>query len=781
MHFIVCNFLILLLLLSVGQSVASAPNPGRVPPISLTDHLYVLEDDRSSHTIDTILDAEQQARFTSLEGKALNSGLSSSTFWLRMTLSGEFLAALTEIDQRWLIEFDTPFMNYLDVYLIDPVSNQVLVHWQTGDMLPFAHRPIPTTYFTFPLDLDEPSGVIVIARLMNDGLVIANPRLWPRDQYAGVANTRGKLFGLFYGAMIIMALYNFIIFLTVRDVAYFYYVLSIVGITLFEACNRGDAFKYIWPDSPMLPNIMLAEAIFFAEVFTLLFISRFLKLEQYLRVWSKLLQVLAFVAAAMMILTLVLPNRHVINIGAVLAMAISLLAVYLAVLRARMGSRSAKFFLMAWGVLLVSIFVTALMRFVPIPVNMFTTNMISVGLTIEVALLSLALADRFNRVQKEAQSILQDALLKLEKSNLVKDQFLATISHELRTPMNGIEGALTLINKDELSDVDRLYLNTAITSAKDMTGMIDAVLRFNEMQAGSIVLKSAPFNPVSFFNEIALEIEERCRRKKIKFESDIPGSALVLKGDPEQLRLVLVQLADNAVKFTPVGGTVRLKVFQTVDSGWASLVIRVEDTGVGISDEIKEKLFHSNGSSSQQNSGSGGLGIGLTLSRYLVQKMGGTFTLSSAPGEGTRAEVVLHLAILAHRVDDEEPALTDQAAQRNVLVVEDNPVNQQVMKGILSKLGYHSFYADNGAEALKLLRQEHIDIVFMDCQMPVMDGYEATQKIRSELGQTDLPIIAVTANAMSTDKEKCMRAGMDDYLAKPIQIDHIRRVLARWQ
>ena len=760
--------------LAWGNPAASAP------PVSLNKYLTVYEDIHGELTLNDVLSDPVVSRFISLQGRALNSGLSNSVYWLRLDLPAELVVGLSRIDSRWLVEFDTPYINYLDVYLLDTEQLSLFAQWQSGDKFPFKQRPIPSTNFTFPVDFHEPRGVTIVARLANDGLVIASPQLWPRDAYAAVTDSRGKLHGLFYGAMIIMALYNFVIFLTVRDIAYLYYVFSIIGMTLFEACNRGDALKYLWPDAPAYPNIMLAESIFFAEVFTLLFINRFLKLEEHLRLWSKVVQSLALVAAAMMIVAFFIPNRYSVNIGSGLAMMLSLLAAYVAIVRAKTGSRSARFFLVAWGFLLASVFVTALMRFVPIPVNAFTTNMISVGLCLAVALLSLAMADRFNRMQRDAQTTLHEALQKLEKSNLVKDQFLSTISHELRTPMNGIEGALTLIEKDNLTDVDRLYLNTAVTSARDMTGMIDAVLRFNEMQAGSIVLKSEPFNPVSFFNGIALEIEERCRRKQIKFKSDIPGSALVLKGDPEQIRLVLIQLADNAVKYTPVEGCVNLKVYQTVSSGWASLVMRVEDTGVGISDDIKEKLFQPTQKGLGHVSGSGGLGIGLTLSRYLVQKMGGTFNIESAPHQGTNAEVVLHLPILAHQVDNEEAELDALNAQRNILVVEDNPVNQQVMKGILSKLGYHSFYADNGQEALELVANEHIDLVFMDCQMPVMDGYEATRKIRNELHLTELPIIAVTANAMSTDKEKCMRAGMDDYLAKPIQIDHIRKALARW-
>ncbi|MCG8669263.1 MAG: response regulator [Pseudomonadales bacterium] len=754
--------------------------PGISLPLALTPFMRVLEDASKTMAVEEVMSEASQQRFKSLNGRALNSGLSQSAFWVAVDLPNEVLDSLRSLDHHWLVELDTPYINQIDFYLVDLANNLVQQHWQTGDIYPYKQRPVPTTNFVFPIDLHDNHGTTILIRLQNDGLVIAKPKLWQIDEYYEISDNRSKLAGLFYGAMTIMALYNFIIFLSIRDRTYLYYVLSIIGITLFEACNRGDAFKYIWPDAPQYPNTMLSVSVFFAEVFTLLFFYKFLQLDRYMKPWGQLVKSSALACAAMLIIAIFIPNRLAINIASGIAMMLSVLAIYIGVARYRMGSRSAKLFLIAWSVLLIAVFITAAMRFVPMPVNSFTTNLISVGLSLEVSLLSLALADKFNRLQTNAQTTLHDALQKLEKSNLVKDQFLSTISHELRTPMNGIEGSLSLVNKDELSDVDKLYLSTAASSAKDMTAMIDALLRFNEMQAGSIVLKSEPFNPVSFFNGIALDIEERCRRKQIQFTSDTPGSALVLKGDPEQLKLVLIQLADNAVKYTPPEGKVELKVFQTVSSGWASLVMRLQDTGIGMSEDIKERMFQPFSSVASNAKGEGGLGIGLTLCRYLVEKMGGTIIIESTPDKGTRAEVVLHLPILAHQAQNDDVQDQPLNLQQNILIVEDNPVNQQVMKGILSKLGYHSMIAGNGQEAVEMVGAESIDFIFMDCQMPVMDGYEATHKIRKELGRNDLPIIAVTANAMSTDKDKCLKAGMNDYLAKPIQIDQIRKILLRW-
>ena len=748
-------------------------------PLLLLDDTVYFEDLTGNLTIDDITRSEITNRFHPLQGKALNTGLSDSAFWLYLDLSEFEVERLAKHATHWLVEFESPYLNYLDVYLFDPHTNQLIQHWQTGDKLGFNSRPVPATNFVFPLALMQGQPLAIIARLQNDGLVVANPKLWQRDAYLGVVDGRAKLYGLFYGAMLIMALYNFIIYLSMGDKTYLYYVLSVLGVTVFEICQRGDALRYLWPNVPSIPNLLLVESIFFAEVFTLLFIHRFLQLNVFLRYWGQAIQSLALLSAVMILVAFFIPNRLAVNVAAIIAMSVSVMAVIVGFMRAYAGSRSAKVFLAAWGLLLVAIFITALMRFIPMPVNVITTNLISVGLIVQVALLSLALADKFNRIQREAKDTLQVAVDKLEQTNLVKDQFLSTISHELRTPMNGIEGALSLVDSDKLSDADGLYLSTAKSSAKDMTAMIDAVLRFNEMQAGSIVLKSEPFNPVSFFNGIALLVEERCQRKGIVFNSKIPQSSLVLKGDPEQLRLVLLQLGDNAVKFTETRGKVSLAVDLELTGGWGALKIVVEDNGQGISEEVKGHLFGAKAKTLSLKSG-GGLGIGLTLCHYLIDKMGGSLQIDSLSPQGTRVLVMLHLPVLAHMVEPQKnPPVLHELPQCVVLVVEDNPVNQQVMRGILNKLGYHSLYADNGKEALDMLEAHHIDLVFMDCQMPVMDGFEATRKIRQML-KLEVPIIAITANAMSTDKEKCMQVGMNDYLAKPIQLDQIRQLILRW-
>lgn len=781
------RLLVIICCLFSGLGIALTPEgqpehlPGMTFPLALAPFMTVYEDKELTKSINDVLKPEFQNEFISIGGRPLNSGLSKSAFWLRVELPESVLETLLGMNPQWLLELDTPFMNQVSVYVLDRQKNMVVREWQTGDIYPFSKRPIPTVNFVFPLALQDLTGLTLLIRLENDGLVIGNPRLWQSDDYFKITDSRAKLSGLFYGAMLIMALYNFFIFLSIKDQTYLYYVFSIVGITLFDACNRGDALKYLWPDNPEYPNILLAQSVYFAEVFTMLFFYRFLKLDKYMKPWGQLIKGGTLACALMMLVAMFLPNRLSINIASGIAMLLSVLAVYIGVARVRMGSRSAKLFLLAWSVLLVAVFITGLMRFVAIPINVVTSNLISFGLCLEVVLLSIALADNFNRIQSEAKSTLRVALDKLERSNLVKDQFLSTISHELRTPMNGIEGSLSLINKEAISDVDRLHLNTAASSAKDMTSMIDALLRFNEMQAGSIVLKSEPFNPVSFFNDVALDIEDRCQRKDIAFKSDTPGSALVLKGDCDQLRLILIQLADNAVKYTPKGGKVELRVFQTVSSGWASLVMRLKDTGVGMSSELQSHIFKPFSNVGANARGEGGLGIGLTLSRYLIDKMGGTLLIESDPNSGTQAEVVLHLPILAHEPSSAEPTQEESLnPEKKILIVEDNPVNQQVLKGILSKLGYFSLVAGNGSEAVDMLKNNEIDIVFMDCQMPVMDGYEATHILRTELGLKDLPVIAVTANAMSTDKDRCLKAGMDDYLAKPIQIEQIRQKLIRW-
>jgi len=410
-----------------------------------------------------------------------------------------------------------------------------------------------------------------------------------------------------------------------------------------------------------------------------------------------------------------------------------------------------------------------------------------IGYLGEVILYSLAMASHTIKLQREKTRLRQRALEEAEKSNRLKNDFLSTISHELRTPMNGIIGNLELLQQIDLPEDQQAPMKSLSYSAQDMMVLIDRILQFSELQAGQICLQESTFNLETLLEKFAKRYKNRCYAKGLQFSYQIQDHLpCMVMGDHQKLNFILDSLLDNAVKFSD-SGEVSLSISGSIENGNSleqdQLVLRLEvtDQGIGISSHNLDNIFdafHQIDASSGRRYG--GIGLGLTACKYFCDMMQGTLTLKSSQGIGSRFTVQLKFPIARHNpLLDEEILFT--AADQHILIVEDNTVNCVLMDTLIRQLGCHTTTASNGEEAVRLANSQAFDLIFMDCQMPVMDGYRATQKIRQS-GQYNIntPIIAVTANAMSNDQALCLASGMNDYLTKPINRRGIYQSLNQW-
>ncbi|PAV26743.1 hybrid sensor histidine kinase/response regulator [Tamilnaduibacter salinus] len=360
--------------------------------------------------------------------------------------------------------------------------------------------------------------------------------------------------------------------------------------------------------------------------------------------------------------------------------------------------------------------------------------------------------------------------------------FLANMSHEIRTPLNGVLGMLSLTLDDELTATQRDRLELARSASESLLGLLNDILDISKVEAGKLGLEAIDFNLVRVVREAAALMEQQADRKGIGLTVAIaPGTPEWFVGDPTRIRQVVNNLLSNAVKFTD-HGEVRIMLDRVGDQ----VRIDVLDTGIGLSVEARKRIFSPFSQGSEETTRRyGGTGLGLTLCRQLVDRMNGRITVDSEPGEGTRFTVWLPLSVsdtpdgnanaVATLPEPERPA-----AGRRILLVEDNRVNQVVASGMLKKLGHQVEVAENGEKALEALDHTSFDLVLMDCQMPVMDGYQAARAIRRDGRWPDLPLIAVTANVMEGDAQHCIDAGMDDYMSKPYDRDTLQRVVQRW-
>jgi signal transduction histidine kinase/ActR/RegA family two-component response regulator len=369
-------------------------------------------------------------------------------------------------------------------------------------------------------------------------------------------------------------------------------------------------------------------------------------------------------------------------------------------------------------------------------------------------------------------------------ANRAKSEFLANMSHEIRTPMNGVLGMLDLILSDTISERCRTDLVVARDSGNSLLTILTDILDLSKIEAGRVEIQQVAFSPSVCLERVARLFEGMAAAKGLAIETRFTNLPEAVLGDETRVRQIVMNLVSNAVKFTDQGVvTIEARGVRREESH-CDLLVTVRDTGIGISPEQQTKLFTKftqiDASMSRRH---GGTGLGLSIARSLVHLMKGTVDVSSIPGVGS----CFHLWIPFAVAPAADPAATTPmqgpagppSGSGRVLLAEDNRVNQMVISRSLQKLGYHVDIAENGAEALDKWRENEYEAILMDCQMPVMDGYQASEAIRtSGHPRHSIPIIAVTAHAMTGDEERCLASGMSMYITKPVRMKELARVMS---
>ena len=389
----------------------------------------------------------------------------------------------------------------------------------------------------------------------------------------------------------------------------------------------------------------------------------------------------------------------------------------------------------------------------------------------------------------------QAASMAAQAASRAKSDFLANMSHEIRTPLNGVVGMLQLLAGTPLDAGQRRYASVAVASAKSLLTLINDILDFSKIEAGKLELEHLPFDLAELAEQAVAILSVRAGEKGLAVSCAVdPAVAHRRVGPGDRVRQVLVNLLGNAVKFTAAGSvTLRVTMGDPAGdpAGHAADLIRfaVTDTGVGIPPDRLDRLFKS---FSQVDASTtrkyGGTGLGLAISRQLAELMGGAVGVESTVGVGSTFWFTARLPADAQPAAAAEPTAVPSTppaaaaavpAGRRVLVAEDNEVNQMVVGEMLRRLGYAADLVGDGRAAVEAFVRGGYDLVLMDCQMPEMDGFAATAAIRAE-GGPRVPIVALTANALAGDRERCLAAGMDDYLTKPIDAGALAEKLARW-
>lgn len=387
---------------------------------------------------------------------------------------------------------------------------------------------------------------------------------------------------------------------------------------------------------------------------------------------------------------------------------------------------------------------------------------------------------------------LEQARLQAEQANKVKSAFLAAMSHEIRTPMNGVLGMAELMARTPLNAAQSQQLAVIRSAGRTLLRIIDVILDFAKIEAQKLTIVNCAFNPFELINEIELLFRPKANETELDFIIDIDSTLpTLLNGDPDRIKQVLFNLLSNAFKFTPVG-SVQLSAQYIIDDhdpDTVELQLTIMDTGIGISHEDQKLLFQDFRQVGKSNQHIRGTGLGLVITQNLLTLMGGTITFMSEIGKGSQFKISIPLKRVTEansQFEGKTVELIESTRQQSinqrlkVLLVEDNVVNQMISRAMLEHLNCEITVASDGKTAITEYQNQHPDVILMDCDMPIMDGFEATRLIRMLEHQTNqprTPIIAVTAHAFEHIRKDCLAAGMDEHLSKPFDQNQLALLL----
>jgi signal transduction histidine kinase/DNA-binding response OmpR family regulator len=402
-----------------------------------------------------------------------------------------------------------------------------------------------------------------------------------------------------------------------------------------------------------------------------------------------------------------------------------------------------------------------------------------------VALTAVVILFRDVNVRNKLEKDLFIAKQRADNIALMKEQFMANMSHEIRTPMNAIIGFSDLLMKAKLNNSQQEYAYAIKTSSENLLNIVNDILDFSKIEAGQLKIERIEFDIYLLFNNLKLLFDKRAEEKGISLlinmDNTIPK---ILIGDPNRLMQVLINLTNNAIKFTEQGNVTIGCTPQNITKAKASLVFTVSDTGVGIPLKKQAQIFERfNQGDAETTRKFGGTGLGLAIVKSLIELQQGTVKLKSEEGKGSQFYVELTYDLKLENTASKAAVAYNQmkferAMPYKILLAEDNLLNQKLAATVLRNFNLDVVVTDNGAEAINKIKQSSFDLILLDIQMPIMDGYTAARIIRNEL-KYNMPIVAMTANVLPTDIQKCLAAGMNDYITKPFKEQELYNVLAK--
>lgn len=737
-------------------------------PVRLAPYIEVFEDTTGRLSPFDIQQPELADRWVDNQSSRVNRGYSSSVIWLRFSLD-----AAQSIHKEWDLVFANPLLEYLDLYQIFDASGPRLIY-RGGMSRPFNSRMQNHRYFIVPVSVYQPTTYLL--RLESSPLTPSTITAYPSNQFWTPLQQADIVNWLFYGVILAMVFYNLFLFITVRDFSYLYYVLFVFSFGALHLSLDGYLYQYLWPlerGYDFRINFWLTHL---TVIFAGLFIAHFIDLKRIAPRLFWLLILLVLLQPVGMVLAYYWP-RDTYALIMTSALYLKLITAVLVGLYAwRKGMVAAKFFVLAWLLFAVGNILYLMLRGGWLDLDLNPMWASKTGGFAEAMLLSFALAHRIR--------VLRDDRERARMRAEAQSQFLAQVSHEIRTPLNGVLGMTEVLSRTPLNEEQRDCVHLIQGSGQSLMSLINDILDYSKLEAGKMVLHPDRVDPRSLTEQQAqlfqTQAEQKGLRLNLAIADEVPNRVVL---DVQRLRQILSNLISNAVKYTEKGQIDIELTLLTQPS--PCLLWRIKDSGIGIPGDALSSLFTLYQQVEEHRQAwAEGTGLGLAICRDLVELMGGQITVQSEVNKGTEFNVWIPFEMQLHRDTTEDGYAPGNVGSStlNILVAEDNMVNQRVIQGLLEKMGHKVTLVNNGREVVEYYQQEDREchVILMDCEMPEMDGYAATEAIRSyehEHGKMPIPIVALTAHALEDVHQRCLKAGMNEFLTKPINTRRLSRVL----
>lgn len=672
--------------------------------------------------------------------ETIRFGFTQSVYWFKNTVKNN-----TTHTQKLLFEIDNPLTDALTLYIAKHAGDITI--FESGDHFPFASRPIDHASFLFPFELAANEEVSLIYRVQNEDELSLIPALWSNDTFLEENPKLQSFKALFYGGMIIIIIYHSLLGLITRQRNYLYFVFFVSSATLYTAAEHGLAFQYLWPSWPKFANMSDPIFAYTTVFFGLLFTRCFLNLKESSRSWYLTMNTGLFICVLGATSMLFVQFQWSILIVITIAFLCQIIVLICSLQLALKSNTNAKLFAYAMSGFIVCglVYLARIVRI--IPHNILTDNAIIIGILLEVIIFSFALANLILQLEKEKAAAKSEAQ--------TKGEFLAVMSHEIRTPMNGVLGMADLLHDTQLNKTQRHYVDVIQTSGRSLLNVINDVLDYSKIEAGKMDLDKEPFNLQEVIDNALSIFRSKAIEKRIdlfyEIDPDVPEMVI---GDASRLRQIILNLINNAFKFTNRGHV--LLIAKTDQDGRDLIRFEIKDSGIGITPEQQEKLFHTFSQASVKTSSQyGGSGLGLSICKNLCELMGGQIGVSSNIGEGSTFWFTAQLPYSSPTQTRKK--YIDYLQGKRILIVDPNTAFCELMAQQCNNWGMNAKSCGTGNTALALLKHAReannpFDLITLDICLPDMDGIELTESIvNSKLCSGEVILISSTSDLPTRD------------------------------